>query len=224
MTSNITIQKIINVLLQRVKFIILVSLAAAMIFFLYSKFFISPMYSTSAMIYVQNYSSNNDDPESINQKNKKIYGSDISGSSNLAKLCITLFKNSDEVTAQYSGCSVNYKLEEDSFYVTVTVDGTNPEKCTQVANNVCEVAKKVFREKFSFGEVGVIRTAKIPSSPYSPNNIKDGLIGFVVGLVGSCLIAILLELIDMTIKVDDDITKAYGIPVFAEIPDFDSQG
>ena len=61
-------------------------------------------------------------------------------------------------------------------------------------------------------------------SPYEPNNLKNTLLGLLVGLVTSCVIAILLELIDTTIKADDDIQEIYGLPVFAEIPDFETQG
>ena len=54
--------------------------------------------------------------------------------------------------------------------------------------------------------------------------MKNTLIGVAVGLVLACLIAILLELIDTTIKNDDDLSAMYKIPVFAEIPDFESSG
>lgn len=55
MPTNITIQRILVIVLQRIKFIILLTLVCMLSFFLYSKFFITPMYSTSAMLYVQNY-------------------------------------------------------------------------------------------------------------------------------------------------------------------------
>ena len=51
MPTNITIQRILVIVLQRIKFIILLSLVCMLSFFLYSKFFITPMYSTSAMLY-----------------------------------------------------------------------------------------------------------------------------------------------------------------------------
>ena len=48
------------------------------------------------------------------------------------------------------------------------------------------------------------------------------MIGFAVGLIAACVIAILLELIDTTIKSDEDLAELYKIPVFAEIPDFEN--
>lgn len=43
------------------------------------------------------------------------------------------------------------------------------------------------------------------------------MIGLVIGLVASVLISILLELIDLTVKPDDDLQEMYDIPIFAEI-------
>ncbi len=234
MAKNVTIQKIISILLQRIKFIVLATLIVGLLFFLYSKVIVTPMYNTSAMIYIQNYSkstsANANSPnatssaEGNNEKAQKIYSSDISGSSNLANVCVTLFRNSDEITSLYEGCTVNISLNEDTFFITISVDGTDPDKCAEVANNIAEAAEGVFHNHFDYGQIGLIRSAKIPAAPYGPNNFKNTLIGLLVGLAASCLISILLELIDTTVKSDDDLQKIYNLPVFAEIPDFESQG
>lgn len=225
MGKSITVQKIIAVLLSRIKFIVLLSVIVGMLFFLYSKFMITPMYSTSAMMYVQNYDSRDkgDKSESINEKNKKIYTTDITGSAALAEICVILFQNSDEITALYSGCGVSMSVQEGTFYVNLTVKGDDPQKCANVANWVIEKSSEVFEDNFDYGKIGLIREAKVPSAPYEPNNSKNAVLGVLVGLVAACLISILLELIDTTIKSDDDIQQMYGIPVFAEIPDFEDQ-
>ena len=220
MPKNITIQKIIGVLLHRLKFILLATLLMGILFFLYSKFIITPMYSTSAMIYVQNY---NGDSAS-NKENNKIYSSDISGSSNLAKICVTLFQNSDEITSLYDDCYVNISVNESTFFITISVSGDDPQKCANVANQVADKCKTVFDKYLKYGTIGNIREAKVPTNPYEPSNLKNTLLGLLVGLAASCVIAILLELIDTTIKSDDDIQEIYGLPVFAEIPDFETQG
>ena len=235
MAKNISIQKILNVLLQRLKFIILSTLVVGLLFFLYSKIVITPMYATSAMIYIQNYNASNADnnqnsinangevSEGSNKQAQKIYNSDISGSANLANICVNLFQNSDEVTALYDGCQVNISVTKDTFFITISVDGTDPEKCATVANNIAETAQTVFHDHFDYGQIGTIRSAKVPSGPYGPDNFKNMLIGLAVGLAASCLISILLELIDTTVKPDDDLQQMYDLPVFSEIPNFDPQ-
>lgn len=214
MPNNITIQRILAILLQRIKFIILLSLVCMLSFFLYSRFFITPMYSTSAMLYVQNYNSKSQS----NIDGGKIYSSDISGSASLAEAYIVFLKNSDSITSLYNGCNVS--ITNDSFFITVTVSGSDPQTCANVANQICEAAGDVFAERFAYGQIGVVSSAKVPDAPYEPNNLKNALIGLVIGLVASVLISILLELIDLTVKPDDDLQEMYDIPIFAEIPDF----
>lgn len=220
-TKNITIQKIIEILLGRVKFIILMTIIGGLLFFSYSIIIIQPVYSTSSMVSVLNYSSKTKDGQSSNEVNGKIYSSDISGSSSLAKICVTLFKNSDELTSLYDGCTVNISIEDDSFFITFSVSGIDPQKCANVANQLADQSKKVFVDYMAYGQMRTVREANVPTNPDSPNNIKNGMIGLVAGFALACAISILLELIDTTIRVDDDIQKIYGIPVFAEIPDFE---
>lgn len=216
MPTNITIQRILVIVLQRIKFIILLTLVCMLSFFLYSKFFITPMYSTSAMLYVQNYNAKSQS----NQENGKIFSSDISGSASLAEAYIVFLKNSDSITSLYNGCNVS--ITNDSFFITVTVSGSDPQTCANVANQICETAGDVFADRFAYGQIDIVRFAKAPDpdAPYEPNNLKNALIGLVIGLVASVLISILLELIDLTVKPDDDLQEMYDIPIFAEIPDF----
>ena len=238
MAGNITIQKILAILLHRIGFILAATAVMALLFFMYTSIVITPRYSTSAMIFIQNYDKakasnssnqtssdsggNSNSNTSNNQVAKKIFSSDISGSSSLAKICVTLFQNTDEITQLYQGCSVNMEVNENTFYVTITVDGTDPVKCANVANQISEQCINVYPKYFDYGQIGIIRTAKEPSAPYSPDKLKNTLIGAAIGLVLACVISILLELIDTTIKPDEDLSEIYKVPVFAEIPDFET--
>lgn len=218
---NLSIQKIISILLHRIKFIVLVTLISAVVFFLYSKFLITPTYSASSMVFVQNYSNSE---TGANKENQKIYSTDMSGSATLAKLCVTLFKNSDEMTALYNGCNVNIDVSEDTFFITFTVTGDDAQKCANVANQLSEKAEEVYKGFFVYGQIGTIREAQAPTSPISPDNLKITLIGFVLGFAVAAVISVLLEIVDATIKPDDDLQQIYDLPVFAEIPDFENQG
>lgn len=242
MAKQITVQKIIGILLHRIKFILITTFVAGLLVFLYTTLFITPMYSTSTMIFIQNYNKSTtttDDPDAgksdknssssdVNQSNnataKKIFYSDINSSSALAKICVTLFQNSDSVTAVYDGCKVSFEVVPDTFYITISVSGSDPQKCANVANQVADQCATVFHEWLDYGQIGTIRKAVVPSKPYSPDKVTNTLIGLGVGLIVSCLISILLELIDTTIRPDEDLSELYKIPVFAEIPDFESSG
>ena len=242
MPKNITIQKVLKSLLHRIHIILIAGVVMGLVFFIYTSVAITPVYSTSSMIYILNYGKNSksvDDPDtqpatgaadssSSNSSNnataQKIFNSDMSGSAALASNCVILFKNSKEITSYYDGCSVDMATTDNSFYVTITVSGSDPQKCANVANIVAEKCDDVFNAYFSYGKTGVIREAAAPTAPISPNKWRNTLIGAAVGVVLACIVAILMELIDTTIKNDDDLSAMYKIPVFAEIPDFENSG
>ena len=242
MPKNITIQKILGILLHRLPMILMAGVLGGLVFFVYTSFFISPVYSTSAMIYIQNYgkqssknttddtqaattAANSGSSESIQSNNEvaqKIFNSDLSGSAALASNCITLFNNSNDITRYYDGCSVSMSTVNNTFYIIISVSGNDPVKCANVANIVAEKCAPVFHSHFPYGRIGTIREASTPSSPISPNKVQNTLIGVVVGIILACVVAIVMELIDTTIKSDDDLSAMYKIPVFAEIPDFEN--
>lgn len=250
MEKKITIQKVLAVLLHRLPLIILSGVLMALIFFVYTSVAIKPVYSTSAMIYVQNYgkrtadksddkddkstttptdpkkgsSSESDSVQSNNELAQKIFNSDLAGSSALASNCVILFQNDPKITEMYGGCSVTMSTVSNSFYINVIVKGTDPQKCKVVADNVVKRCSEVFYDRFSYGSINRIHDAWVPSSPISPNKMRNTLIGGAIGILIACLISVLLELIDTTIKHDDDLTSMYKVPVFAEIPDFEGSG
>lgn len=240
MPKNITIQKILGILLHRLPMILMAGVLGGLVFFVYTSFAIKPVYSTSAMIYIQNYGKQSDQnatddkqaatagagsSESLQSNNavaQKIFNSDLAGSAALASNCITLFNNSNDITRYYDGCSVSMSTAEDTFYITIEVSGNDPVKCANVANIVAEKCAPVFHSHFPYGRIGTIREAGTPSSPISPNKVQNTLIGVVVGIILACVVAIVMELIDTTIKNDDDLSALYKVPVFAEIPDFEN--
>ena len=64
--------------------------------------------------------------------------------------------------------------------------------------------------------------AYILSAVILPNDKKITALGFVLGLVIGCAVSIIIEMIDTKIKPEDDLYTMYGIPVFAEIVDFEA--
>lgn len=247
MAKNITIQKILSILLRRLPMIILSGILVGLLFFIYTSVAIDPVYRTSSMIYIQNYGKEGQESsddyqdsspianpaagmlssesyQSNNDVAQKIFNSDLAGSAALASNCVTLFQNSTEITRYYEGCSVTMEVAKDTFYITISVEGTDPQLCANVANIVAEKCNTVFHSHFPYGKIGTIREAYTPSKPVSPNKVQNTMVGVAVGVIIACVIAILLELVDTTIKGDDDLAAMYKIPVFAEIPDFDNMG
>lgn len=225
MKKDITIQKILFILLRHVKLIILITVLATLVTYGYSKFFIKPIYSTSSLILVQNFdnSSSTEPTTSKGTNQNRVYGSDLSSSATLANTCSVLFQNSPEMIQIMDGCSLSITSEKDTNFLRITVTSSDPKKAADVANKVAEKAPSVYLEVFQYGKVDTVRNAAVPGAPSAPDVNKNTMFGFIVGLLISVLAALFLDTIDTTIKPDDDLYKIYGIPVFAEIVDFESE-
>lgn len=229
MKKQITITDLLNIFLQHIKLIIIVTLLGGLLAFLYVSYFVTPMYSTSSLILVQN---GNSFESNINAANKndslngeKVNTNDITSSQMLANTCSTLFTVDPDMKSIISGASVSISVVEESYFLRISSTSSDPHTAANIANLVANTAPQVFKKYFGdAGKVDTVEEASVPSAPSSPNKMRYVMIGLLVGLVISLVISFLLEIIDTTIKPGDDLYKMYDIPVFAEIVDFETEG
>ena len=229
MNKQITIAELLKMFLQHIKLIIIVTILGALLAFLYVTYMVTPMYSTSALILVQNGSSFETDLSSGSStktlSGEKVNMSDISSSQMLANTCSTLFTVDPDMKSIISGASISISVIEDSYFLRISSTSSDPHTAANIANLVANTAPQVFKKYFGdAGKVDTVEEANVPSSPSSPNRSRYVMIGLLAGLALSLAISFLLEIIDTTIKPGDDLYKMYEIPVFAEIVDFESEG
>ncbi len=221
-TKQITISDLFQMFLAHIKLIIILTLVGTLIAFLYVTYFVTPIYSTSALILVQSQASFASDNTSTSLNSEKVEIGSITSSIELANTCAVLFTEVPEMKSIISGASVSIRPVEDSYFLRITSSSPDPNTAANIANRVAQTAPVVFTQYFGdAGKVDTVDEASIPSSPSSPDKLRYVLIGFIIGLVISLIISFLLEIIDTTISPGDDLYKMYDIPVFAEIIDFE---
>lgn len=222
MPKDLSPQKIISMILRHVKLIILVVILTTLVTFGYSKFFITPTYSTSALIIVSNYDEDATVPTSNPTGKTDI--SNISASAILAKQCVTLFSNVPDMVNLMNGAYVNFTQVDEANFIQISATSANAQQAANVANQLAEAAPVCFGKYFDNGKVEIVRSATAPGAPSSPNITQNTLYGIVIGMILGVLLAFFIEIIDTTIKSGDDLAKTYNIPVFAEIVDFEQEG
>ncbi len=222
MTKDFTIQKIFSIILRHIKLIILITVIATLIAYTYTTFYVTPMYSASAIIQVSNYDYSQMQTQEETTQNR-VYVSDLTSSATLADYCTVLFLNSPVMSEILEDCTLNITSENETNFLRVTVSSSEPEKAAEVANSVTKEAPKLFLEYYKAGRIDTLRPADVPKVPSYPNVRMNVLLGFIGGLIFAVLLSLFLDIIDTTIKPDDDLFKIYGIPVFAEIVDFERE-
>ena len=242
MKREITINEILKMLRAHIKLIIIITLVGGILAYAYSAYMITPMYSTSTLLYVTNSeelpgdsaitsSTDNTDSSEV----QKSGSNDIIISSRIAQVCTTLFKTDLMMSEliEYLDLSlspgqlkgmISITASEDTQFLHVSVTGTEPETAAKIANAFPAAAQDLYKLFFPYGQIIVADKAGVPTTPSAPDIKKNTLFGLAGGLVLSVLLALFLEVIDTTVKPGDDLYKMYGIPVFAGIVDIESEG
>ena len=104
--KQITISDLLKIFLQHIRLIIILTLVGTLLAFLYVSYMVTPTYSTSALILVQNGSTfENSYSSSTTLNGDKVNTSDITSSVMLANTCSTLFTVDPDMKSLISGAT-----------------------------------------------------------------------------------------------------------------------
>ncbi len=221
---EIDLQRLFKALLKRAWIIIIASILGAVLSFFATFFFVTPLYQSSAMFYVNNNSL------SVGDTSFSISQGDITASKNLVDSYIVILKTRtslndvidytgvdrtySELRGMISAASVN---STEIFEVVVT--SPDPLEAEEIATAIAYILPKRISSIVEGTSAKVVDTAVIPSSPSSPSYPKNVIIGFMLGLLVSVGAVILKEIFDITIREEEDIKQSCKYPVLAAVPD-----
>ncbi len=221
---DITINDILKMVLAHIKLIVIVSLIAFLGAYIYADNFIPKKYSASSMICIR-YDGTMDSEGSGGDGTQMNSGA-VTTSTNLANNCAVIFSNSKEVKDIVpNGYTISIASVNESNILSLTVTGSDGQTCAKTANTIANASPEIF-SKYYYGGTAMPfgNEAVTPPRHSSPNETRYAIFGLIGGLVISILVAIIIEIVDTTIKPDDDLYKIYEVPVFAEIIDFEVEG
>jgi|LSQX01.2.fsa_nt_gb capsular polysaccharide biosynthesis protein len=218
-----TIQELIDIVLSRIRMIIGLTLACGLLAFTVSQFVLTPYYEASVKLFVNNSRLGQSDTTSIG---------DLNASERLVNTYMEIVK-SDTVlkkVADSTGSVVSVEQlrhmvstqpvkNTEIFYVTVTSDV--PENARLLADQIARDAPDEIMDFVEATSVKVIDYATLPTNPSTPNVKLNAAIGFLLGLILSVLLALLLDMLDVTIRSEEDISGLLDIPVLGVIPTID---
>ena len=190
MPKDLTPQKILSMLLRQIKLIILIGALVTLIAYGYSSFFITPVYSASSLVMVQDTDedfSSTQPTASYNNNGKRIDTSRITASSTIAASCVTLFSNVPDMTSLMSDASVTITQVDDSNFLKFTASSSNPQVAANVANQLAEQAPKTVTNFLNLAREGkydgttffrviddfIIQGGHCGNDPESPNGVSS---------------------------------------------------
>lgn len=223
--QEIDLKKLLAELWRRVWIIALAALVVGSFSYMYSKLFVTPKYTASIKLYVNNYI------EGVSQDVKKISSGDLATSQSLVqtyKEFLTSDKVLDEVSQEMDGKysasalrgMMSFKKNEDTEIFQVMITHHEPHEAAEIANMIADKAPSVITSFIDGSSVKVVDYAKVPTSRSYPSYMKFGLIG--AASAAGIVIVILALFFIFNAKIDtvEDIESMFSLPVIGKIPDF----
>lgn len=105
-----------------------------------------------------------------------------------------------------------------SRVITLSVEGTDPSACAEVANTVVSVVDGVAVEVMGVQSVNVVDAASVPYQPSGPHRLRIAAIGALVGMVLALGWHTLRMLTDTRVHSGEEAQSIVGVPVVGQFP------
>lgn len=211
----------IHILRKRIKLILLITILSTVVSGVLSYYVIKPTYEAKVTIVVGKADADSKDKSKYDYNDIMMFQSLIKTYAEIAK--------STAVAESSSARLKNISAKDLSKDITVTpmantqliefkARNSNPQETYLMLNafynSFMQEAKRIFPGQ----NIQVMDEAKIPEEPIKPKKLLNIAIAFFIGLITSIGIAFLLEYMDNTLKIEEDISKYLELPVIGVIP------
>ena len=215
---EIDLGKLLRSILSKLWLVVLVGLLAALGAYYYTSEMVTPTYSSTARVYIQN-------SQTIQSS-----ASDLQSATTLKEDFQVLVK-SDEVYRQVLESmgenGANYKslrgkisLDNNTTrFVDITVSDPDPVRAKKLADATAYVSRIKAKEILGVQDVAIMQLGSVSTSPSSPNMSKNIILGAVAGMFAVCAIIALVSLFSNKLTTVEDVEKYLGITVLGSIPD-----
>lgn len=227
MEETISLKELAETLKKRLKLIVLITIAAALISGIISYFVLTPIYQSSTQLLVNQAKTEQQmyNPAEVQTNLQLIstYNVIMKSPAILEKVA----QNLDlDLTPEQLSSKITVASEQDSQVVNITVQDKSAGTAADIANETARVFQAEIVKIMSVDNVSILAPAEVGEnpSPVKPQPLLNIAIAMVVGLMAGVGLAFLLEYLDNTIKSEQDVEKLLGLPVLGGVTTIDASG
>lgn len=225
--KEIDLKELFEIFWNKKVHIILIILIFMVIGIIYSIGFVTPMYSSSTSLVLAGKSSSKADE---NQVSETITTTDLTINSKLVATYSKLVKSKNILGQVISNLGIevneddlrkNVKVTsvENTELIEITVSNKNAEYAAKIANEIAKVfAEKIAGEIYNINNVHIVDEATVEENPSNVNYLKNIVVFAFFGVIVAVMYVLLENILDTTVKTQEDIEKSIKIPVIASIP------
>lgn len=208
--------------------IILITLIMIAIGVIYSYFFIVPQYSaTTTLVLAQSSSTVDKNGEAaITQADLTINSKLVSTYSELVKSKAVLSEVVESLGVEglkedNIRNNITVQSRKDTEIIEITVKNLDPNLAAQISNKIAEIFSEKVVEIYSISNIYILDRAEPNENPCNINHVKDIVIFAFIGIVISAVFVLVANMLDTTIKTEQDIENATGLLVLSSIPNYE---
>lgn len=193
---------------------------------LYTVMFIKPLYKAEALMYV------NSSNISVGNTKLSISQAELNAAQTLVDTYIVIMntRTTMEDVIQQSGVPYTYEEMMEKKMVraaavngtevfSIEVTSTSPKEAELLANTIARILPEKIASIVEGSSARIVDYAVEPAKKASPSISRNTMLGVLLGMVLSCGVIVVLELLDEQIHDSDYLIQTYEIPVLAVIPD-----
>ena len=225
--EELDLKELLQIFWEKKMQIILIIAIFAVIGVIYTLTLVTPKYQATTSLLLATNSA-----QSTTGADSSITTTDVTLNSKLVSTYSKLVKSNKLVRTVISNLSlkmdedelkksVSVTAAEDTEVIEISVKNTDPVLATKIANEIAKVFIDNIKEFYGVENVHVVDVAEVPQSPYNINHAKDIIIFAFIGAIIAVMYVLLSNMLDTTIKSEDDIEKNFKLTVLTTIPLYD---
>lgn len=238
--DEIDLKAIFSLFLSKLWLIILMAILGGTTAFCFSKFLMPLKYSSYISMYVQSYTTFNENPEhnynNINNSKQLIntYMEVLKDDAVLNAVAEKLRGEFDNSTLEENFTVVDGRITPASIRSCISVSSVpdtskltfsavtkNAEVSAAICNNIAEVAPDYLEDAVGVGQINTIGTAKVNNNPVAPNVKKNTVLGALAAAALIMFLIFIIDFFDNTIKESGWLSSRFNKAMIGEIQQFE---
>lgn len=211
MEEEISLVELFEVLRKRLSMIISLSLVGLILAAIFTFFIATPSYSATTQLLVNQTTKNTEGIQlndiTTNVQMINTYRDIIKGPVILEEVLEQL--NLNTTVAELSN-QIEVVTQDNSQVFSLSVMGENPYTASDIANTTASIFKEEVGNIMNVENVTVISESVPNTTPVSPNNLLNMIIGLLLGAILGVGTAFLSEFLDKSVKDERFITETLG--------------
>lgn len=216
---EIDLLELFSTLLQRWYLILVCALIFGAAAFGYTKYFITPQYEASSMIYILSTKQATDLSMALDIQTSKQLTADFEILAKSRPVVEAVIDNL-ELDTDYETLVKRITVENPSntFVLKMTAKDPDPEMACNLSNALSDATAEQVAKVMDTDKPNKVEEAVVPKEPVSPNVMKNTLMGVLAGAFLMCAFVTFMHIMDDRIKTEEDITKYLELNTLATIP------